>query len=108
MGHTTLDKGTDITGTSLIRIFSRINHKMSVRPVVFVTRCVPPNGMDILKAECEVRAWPNDAAIPRDQLLQGVKSVDGLLCHPSEKIDQEVLDATGPQLKAIGTMSVGL
>lgn len=81
---------------------------MSTRPVVFVTRCVPPNGMDMLKSECEVRTWPNDAVIPRDQLLQGVKGADGLLCHPSEKIDQEVLDAAGPQLKVIGTMSVGL
>lgn len=91
--HLTLDKNK--TGTSLIRIFSRINLKMNTRPVVFVTRCVPPNGMDMLKAECEVRAWPNDAAIPRDQLLQGVKGADGLLCHPSERIDQEALDAAG-------------
>jgi glyoxylate reductase len=44
----------------------------------------------------------------RDALLQRVRGVDGLLCLLTERIDAELMDAAGPQLKVISSMSVGV
>lgn len=37
----------------------------------------------------------DDVPVPRKELLQKVKGVDGLLCVLTEKIDTELLDAAG-------------
>ena len=44
----------------------------------------------------------------REQLLEKISGVDGLLCLLTEKIDGELMDAAGPQLKVISSMSVGV
>ncbi|XP_037635885.1 glyoxylate reductase/hydroxypyruvate reductase [Sebastes umbrosus] len=76
---------------------------------VFVTRRIPPEGMKILStaAACEVSQWDSDEPVPRADLLKGVQGAHGLLCLLSDKIDAEVLDAAGPNLKVISTLSVG-
>uniref|UniRef100_A0A3P8VTZ9 Glyoxylate reductase/hydroxypyruvate reductase n=1 Tax=Cynoglossus semilaevis TaxID=244447 RepID=A0A3P8VTZ9_CYNSE len=76
---------------------------------VFVTRRIPQEGMKLLSAaaECEVSMWDSDEPVPRAELLKGVQKANGLLCLLSDKIDAEVLDAAGPNLKIISTMSVG-
>ena len=68
---------------------------MSVKPKVFITRRVPEVGESLLKSQCEVTQWDKDEAIPKDELLCGVKGVDALFCLLSDKIDVEVLDAAG-------------
>lgn len=45
--------------------------------------------------------------MPRAELLKGVVGAHGLFCLLSDKIDREVLDAAGPDLKVISTLSVG-
>ncbi|XP_028816418.1 glyoxylate reductase/hydroxypyruvate reductase isoform X1 [Denticeps clupeoides] len=80
------------------------------RPVkVFVTRRIPPEGMAVLnKAEmCKLDVWDSDEPVPRAELLKGVSGAHGLICLLSDRIDAEVLDAAGPSLKVISTMSVG-
>ncbi|XP_034453701.1 glyoxylate reductase/hydroxypyruvate reductase [Hippoglossus hippoglossus] len=76
---------------------------------VFVTRRIPQEGMKLLSAagECEVSQWDSSEPVPRAELLKGVERADGLLCMLTDKIDAEVLDAAGPNLKVISTMSVG-
>ncbi|XP_054453493.1 glyoxylate reductase/hydroxypyruvate reductase [Anoplopoma fimbria] len=76
---------------------------------VFVTRRIPQEGMKILSASgvCEVSLWDSDEPVPRADLLKGVQGAHGLLCLLSDKIDAEVLDAAGPNLKVISTLSVG-
>lgn len=37
----------------------------------------------------------DDVSVPRKELLQKVRGVDGLLCVLTEKIDAELLDAAG-------------
>lgn len=51
--------------------------------------------------------WDSDEPVPREELLKGVQGAHGLLCLLSDKIDAEVLDAAGPNLKVISTLSVG-
>ncbi|XP_052079763.1 glyoxylate reductase/hydroxypyruvate reductase-like [Mytilus californianus] len=77
------------------------------RPKVFVTRRVPVRGIDLLKDKFVVSQWDREDRIPREELLRGAKGVDALFCLLTDKIDKDVLDAAGPQLKTISTMSVG-
>ncbi|KAK3577246.1 hypothetical protein CHS0354_030528 [Potamilus streckersoni] len=46
--------------------------------------------------------------MPRDEILQAVRGAEGLLVFPHDRINGELLDAAGPQLKVISTMSVGV
>lgn len=45
--------------------------------------------------------------MPREELLKGVVGKDALFCTLTDKIDAEVIERAGPNLKVIGTMSVG-
>ncbi|XP_028314635.1 glyoxylate reductase/hydroxypyruvate reductase [Gouania willdenowi] len=76
---------------------------------VFVTRRIPQEGMKILSSSgvTEVCQWDSDEPVPRAELLTGVHGAHGLLCLLSDKIDAEVLDTAGPNLKVISTLSVG-
>ncbi|XP_071779368.1 glyoxylate reductase/hydroxypyruvate reductase [Centroberyx gerrardi] len=83
---------------------------MSTLPRVYVTRQIPPEGLRILRESGQVQfeLWDSDdVPVPRKELLQKVKGVDALLCVLTEKIDAELLDAAGPNLKVLSTMSVG-
>ncbi|KAL4221026.1 hypothetical protein ACF0H5_019289 [Mactra antiquata] len=73
---------------------------------IYVTRRVPQPGMDLL-SEYEVKIWDSDEAIPQEELLKNVPGIDALFCLLTDKIDAEVLDAAGPNLKVVATMSVG-
>ncbi|XP_053378838.1 glyoxylate reductase/hydroxypyruvate reductase-like [Mercenaria mercenaria] len=77
------------------------------KPKVFVTRRVPQEGIDILGETCDVDVWNSDDVVPRETFLERVKGVSGLFCTINDEIDTEVLDAAGPSLKVVGTMSVG-
>jgi lactate dehydrogenase-like 2-hydroxyacid dehydrogenase len=76
-------------------------------PTIYVTRNIPQPAIDRIRAACEVRQWASDAAIPRHELLRQVAGVDGIFCLLTERIDGELLDAAGPQLRVVSTMSVG-
>ena len=76
-------------------------------PTVFVTRTIPQPAIERLRAACSVRQWQSDDPIPRTALLEQVAGVDGIFCLLTERIDGELLDAAGPQLKVVSTMSVG-
>ncbi|XP_042572061.1 glyoxylate reductase/hydroxypyruvate reductase-like [Cyprinus carpio] len=82
---------------------------MSTLPKVYVTRKVPPDGLDILRKSGQVQfeMWDSDEPVPRVELLKKVKGCDGILCVLTEKIDAQLLEAAGPNLKVVSTMSVG-
>ncbi|XP_076877127.1 glyoxylate reductase/hydroxypyruvate reductase [Brachyhypopomus gauderio] len=76
---------------------------------VLVTRRIPQEGLDVLTNAgiCDVSVWDSDEPVPRSELLKRVQGAHGLFCMLSDRIDTEVLDAAGPQLKVISTLSVG-
>ncbi|XP_029458894.1 glyoxylate reductase/hydroxypyruvate reductase isoform X2 [Rhinatrema bivittatum] len=76
---------------------------------VLVTRRIPLAGLRVLSqaAVCDIKQWNSDEPIPRAELLKEVTGAHGLLCLLSDKVDKEVLDAAGPDLKVISTLSVG-
>ena len=77
------------------------------KPKVFVTRIIPDKGLDLVKDFCEVAVWEGDLPPSRAELLQRVQGMDGLLCLLTDKIDGEVMDAAGMQLKVISNFAVG-
>lgn len=52
-------------------------------------------------------AWSEPIPVPRAELLKNVVGKHGLFCALTDKIDAEVLDAAGPLLRVISTISVG-
>ena len=76
---------------------------------IFITRIIPDRGLALVKehfSTCDI--WSADMPPAREELLQRVRGVDGLLCLLTEKIDGDLMDAAGPQLKVISSMSVGV
>jgi glyoxylate reductase len=73
---------------------------------VFVTRVLPFEALDRLRAVHEVEEWPG--AMPPDpaDLRAAVVSAEGLLSLVTDRVDAAVLDAA-PRLRAIANMAVG-
>ncbi|GAB0095708.1 glyoxylate reductase/hydroxypyruvate reductase [Sergentomyia squamirostris] len=79
-----------------------------MRPQVYVTRSdYGAAGLELLQEECDVTCWKQASPVPRDELLKNVCGKDGIFCALTEKIDVELLDQAGPNLKVVATISVG-
>ncbi len=77
-------------------------------PKVFVTRQIPESGIKMLKDKgYEVEVSEIDGVIPRDVLLQKVKGADAILALLTDKMNEEVFAAAGPQLKIVANYAVG-
>ncbi len=75
---------------------------------VVVTGKIPTAGLDVLrKAGIEPEAWSQDTAMAREELLEQVKGAEILVTLLTEKVDSELLDAAGSQLKAVCNVAVG-
>jgi len=76
-------------------------------PKVFITRQIPEKGIKLLKDKgFEVEVGP-EGKIKREELLEKVKGVEAILSVLTEKIDKEVMEAAGEQLKVIANYAVG-
>jgi glyoxylate reductase len=84
-----------------------VNSSGSTRPVVFVTRRLPDAGLDLVTEATDADVWPEELPPPRDELLRRVRGVDGLLSLLTDRVDDELLDAAGPQLKVVSNFAVG-
>jgi glyoxylate reductase len=80
---------------------------MADRPRVFVARRLPEEGLDAVRAACEMDLWEDELPPPRDELLRRVAGVDGVLTLLTDKVDDEFLDAAGSQLKVVSNYAVG-
>ncbi len=85
-------------------------------PKIFISRLIPSRGLDLVKehyqsfgfAQDKLDTWTHEMPPTREELLEKVRGVDGLICTLTEKVDAELMDAAGPQLKIISSMSVGV
>lgn len=77
------------------------------KPKVFVTRIIRDKGLDLVKEFCQADIWPEELPPNRDQLLERVQGVDGLLCLLTDRIDAQVMEAAGAGLKVISNHAVG-
>jgi lactate dehydrogenase-like 2-hydroxyacid dehydrogenase len=76
-------------------------------PRVYVTRIIPEGGLRLVREACDAEIWEGETPPPREVLLERVRGVDGLLSLLTDKVDAELMDAAGPQLKVISNYAVG-
>jgi lactate dehydrogenase-like 2-hydroxyacid dehydrogenase len=77
------------------------------RPRVFVSRIIPDEGLDAIRAACDMDLWEEPLPPPRDELLRRVAGVDGALTLLTDRVDDGFLDAAGPGLKVVSNYAVG-
>jgi glyoxylate reductase len=80
-----------------------ITHKNKV----YITRKIPEPGPSILKKYFQTNMNSGVDVLEREKLFENVMGVDALICMLGDKIDSEVMDAAGPNLKVISCYSVG-
>ena len=74
---------------------------------IFVTRKIPKPGLDLLRKEhYELEINPHNRVLTKEEVIQGVKGKDGLLCLLTDSIDKDIIDAES-QLKMIANYAVG-
>jgi glyoxylate reductase len=73
---------------------------------VFVTRALPFDALDRLRAEHEVDVWEHEAPPPPGALRERAARAEGLLTMLTETVDADLLDAC-PELRAVANMAVG-
>lgn len=73
---------------------------------VYVTRQLPQAALESLEGEVEWSVSPHDRVLERDELLEAVTDIDGLLCLLTDEIDAEIMDAA-PNLEIIANYAVG-
>ncbi|MBF6670392.1 D-glycerate dehydrogenase [Glutamicibacter sp. FBE19] len=74
---------------------------------VVVTGRIPEAALEKLRAEHEVDAWDGEQSISREELLAKVPGADALVTLLTERVDAELLEAAGPQLKVVSNVAVG-
>lgn len=75
-------------------------------PKVVVTRRLPQQAWDVLRAQADLVCWEQDCPVDRKWLLDHLPDAEGLYCLLTDRIDREVLQV-GKRLRVISTMAVG-
>ncbi len=77
------------------------------KPKVFVTRDIFKDTLSALKKTCDFDIWSGENPPPRQIVIERAAGADGILCLLNDRIDGEIMDAAGPQLKIISNCAVG-
>jgi phosphoglycerate dehydrogenase-like enzyme len=73
---------------------------------VYVTRELPGDATDRLRARHDVDVWPEAGPPPHDELVARAREADALLTMLTDRIDSGLLEAAGP-LRGIANYAVG-
>jgi len=76
------------------------------KPVVFITRPIPQNGIAMLKKHFTVRLRKVNSPIPKKELEKEIQNCTALLTILTDKIDGKIMDLN-PNLKVISNFAVG-
>ncbi len=79
-------------------------------PKIFITRIIPERGLNLLYQHFgkeNIKIYPGETPIPYEELLKEISGIDALLCLLTDKIDKNVMEQAGPQLKIIANYAVG-
>ncbi len=77
------------------------------KPKLFSTHVLFEEPRRKLAEHFEVDFWTEADRPPREELLKRVSGKDALICLLTEKIDRELLDAAGPNLRIVANVAVG-
>lgn len=73
---------------------------------IFITRRIPESGIKILKEHFEIEINPDNRVLSKNEIIEGLKEKDGLLCLLTDMIDEEVISSES-NLKMIASYAVG-
>ncbi|MDP2855686.1 MAG: D-glycerate dehydrogenase [bacterium] len=75
---------------------------------IVITRRIPDAGINLLRqAGFEPIVSQKDGVLTREELKEFVKGADAILPLLTDKIDAEILEVAGPQLKVVANYAVG-
>ncbi len=74
---------------------------------VYVTRMIPQEIIDSLRASHDVEVNPDDRALTREELLRQIRGRDAVITLLTDTIDGAALDAAGPQCRIFANYAVG-
>ncbi len=72
---------------------------------IFITRKLPEEGLKLLEKH-EIEIYEGDAPPTKEEIIEGLKGKDALICLLTDKIDADVMDSS-PNLKIIANYAVG-
>jgi glyoxylate reductase len=76
------------------------------KPVVVIPQFLHEPGLGMAREVADVTYWSEDAPMPRVDLLDAVKTADGILSHPASRFDRELLDHA-PCLRVVSNIAAG-
>ncbi|MDI2027453.1 D-glycerate dehydrogenase [Saccharopolyspora sp. TS4A08] len=74
---------------------------------VVVTRTIPEAAVAVLREVAEVRVCDQDRPLTPDELHAAVRGADGVVAMLHDRIDAELVDAAGENLKVVANVAVG-
>ena len=74
---------------------------------ILLTHRIPDNGLELLREAGELYVWKDDSVMPREEILKQCQGVDAIVSMVTDKMDAEIFDAAGPQLKVVANYAVG-
>ena len=77
------------------------------KPKLFSTHVLFDELRRRLAEHFDVEYWSGNERPPRPAVLQRVARKDALICLLTEKVDRELLDAAGPNLRIVANVAVG-
>jgi len=77
-----------------------------MKPVLFLTRRIPEPAIKMLAEKFALKINPYNRALTQQELIEGIKDAEALICLLTDNIDKEVISAA-PKLKVISSYAVG-
>jgi glyoxylate reductase len=76
-------------------------------PLFAVTTKLPDSALALLREAGELRATEVAGALAREELLRQVAGADAVLTQLHDRVDDELLEAAGPDLRCVCNVAVG-
>ena len=77
------------------------------KPKLFSTHVLFDQPRRCLAEHFDVEYWTAEERPPRDEVLRRVAGKNAFICLLTEKVDEELLDAAGPNLRIVANVAVG-
>jgi glyoxylate reductase len=81
--------------------------KLFSKPTILITRPISDSGLNLIRHNYKLILNTTGRPLDRIALKRKVRNVDAILCFLNDKIDKEIMDLAGPNLKIISTFSTG-
>ena len=89
-------------------IIKNIKLRMSSTYRIFVTQPIPEESLKVMHSLPNVKCIINEQLpLTREHFIEQIKNCHGLFCTLNEKVDKELIEHAGSNLKVIATCSVG-